>query len=181
MEEALISRTVRWVVALLLVLLPANSLLYASQVSKEQHLKAAFLVQFVKFTAWPVSTSKDITIGVLGSASFTEAVSKYEGKRLHGKTLNVRKIDNIQEAETCCQLIFLTASESRRSRGILKHLVDRPILTVSETSGFTNNGGIIRIIKKGPKFTFVVNVKNAKQSGLEISSRMLRVAYAVED
>jgi len=174
---------IRKIILLLLLAvmsLPSVSVSYGNTATKEQHLKAAFLVQFVKYTVWPDSSSKNITIGVLGPGAFTQAFSKYQGKRLHGKTLEIVRIDDVVDAETCCQLVFLTSTESRKSRRILRHLVKKPILTVSENNSFTRNGGIIRILKKGPKLKFVISVRNAKKSGLEFSSRMLKVAHAVE-
>jgi len=55
-----------------------------------------------------------------------------------------------------------------------------PILTVGETPGFAERGGVIRLVLEDNKVRFEVNVDAAHQAGLTISSRLLTLARIIQ-
>jgi len=61
----------------------------------------------------------------------------------------------------------------------LRWVYGRPILTVSDTEGFTRLGGGIELARSGGRVQFVVNADALSRSGLTPSSQMLRLAQRV--
>jgi len=54
-----------------------------------------------------------------------------------------------------------------------------PILTVGETPGFAERGGVIRFTLEDNRVRFEVNVDAAHQADLNISSRLLTLAKII--
>ncbi len=54
-----------------------------------------------------------------------------------------------------------------------------PTLTVGETSGFLTQGGMIRFFLENNRVRFSINQTIAESAGLQISSRLLRLARSV--
>ncbi len=56
---------------------------------------------------------------------------------------------------------------------------DLSVLTVADTKGFLESGGIINFLMEDKKVRFEINVTAAKKSKLKISSKLLRLAKRV--
>ncbi len=50
------------------------------------------------------------------------------------------------------------------------------LLTVGETPGFLEHGGIINLVEVQGRIRFEINQEAAKRAGLTVSSRLLRLA-----
>lgn len=143
-------------------------------------LKAAFLLQFVKYTRWPVDNADQIIIGIFGDDPVVHAFTSYGGKRAHGKNLIIKKVNDLQEASTCCQLIFIGLSAKRHITEVISALGQSPVLTVSEIDDFMQKGGMIHLVRRSNKQNFTISINNADKANLNFSPRMLKVALAVE-
>jgi hypothetical protein len=54
------------------------------------------------------------------------------------------------------------------------------VLTVGETQGFADGGGIINFIEENNKIRFEINAEAARRTGLNISSELLKLARLVK-
>ena len=161
----------------------------AQKAPSEYEVKAAFLYNFIKFVEWPTNAfpAKDspIVIGVLGSDPFLDSSSSanYLEQAIAGKSIEERKVIVRHLERTAnlkdCQLLFVSASEKSHLKEILDGLRGDPVLTVSETDNFCEQGGIINFIKQSGKVRFEINPGVAEQGQLKISSRLLNVAKIV--
>ncbi len=59
-------------------------------------------------------------------------------------------------------------------------LEKKPILTVSSMPGFLQHGGMIQFLQIDNRVRFSVNLSPAQESGLELSSELLKVAVQVQ-
>jgi hypothetical protein len=98
-----------------------------------------------------------------------------EGRCIDGRKIVVMPISS-EEDWRKCQILFISASEKRREAEILKHLKSRPILTVGESDQFTQDGGVINFMMRDGKVRFEVDLNAARESGLVISSKLLKLA-----
>ena len=64
---------------------------------------------------------------------------------------------------------------------IVRALSGLPVLTVGEIDGFLESGGIINFIMEDEKVRFEINNTSARESELEIRSKLLRLAKRVID
>jgi len=151
---------------------------------EEYRVKAAFLLNFAKFVEWPAGmfkTSTDpIAICVMGQNPFGSVLDEaVTGKTVDGRTFLVRQLSALQTA-TGCQILFVSASERKRLRGILDEIRTAGVLTVGETDNFAAEGGIINFKVEGGRVCFQANVEAATQARLRISSKLLSLAQIVK-
>ena len=79
-----------------------------------------------------------------------------------------------------CQIIFISSSEKSRLPEIFENLKSARVLTVGETQGFANGGGIINFVEENNKVRFEINADSARRTGLSISSELLKLAKLVK-
>jgi hypothetical protein len=94
-----------------------------------------------------------------------------------GRPLRVEKRN--AHAVEGCQLIFIGQNEAPSGPPVIKAVDKRPVLTVGEDADFLRDGGMIRFMRVGNRVRFEINVEAAERAGLQISSRLLRLAEAV--
>ncbi|HYC69808.1 MAG TPA: YfiR family protein [Opitutaceae bacterium] len=153
------------------------------QPSREYDLKAVFLYNFATFVDWPESAfpgpDTPFVIGVLGDDPFGAALDEIvAGERVKNRPLAVRRCRDLAEARAC-HILFISASERDRLREVLRDMAGRPILTVADVPRFVESGGMIGF-STGARVQLHVNAGAVRNSGLTISSKLLRVAVVRE-
>jgi YfiR/HmsC-like len=156
----------------------------ASQSGGEYQVKAAFLYNFAKFVEWPAPTFKTDTdplrICILGMDPFGTALGDtVGGKTVSGRPFVVAGISEVNQAGVC-QILFISASEKKRYRAIFADLRTSAILTVGETDGFANQGGMVNFKLENGRVRLEVNVEAAGLAKLRISSKVLKLAQIVD-
>jgi len=170
------------ILATLLFAGPAGSAVARAQPPNEYEVKAAFLYNFAKFVQWPPSAfdshEDELTICVLGDDPFRGALEAIvAGKSVHGHQIAVRHVDADDAPK--CHVLFLAATARYRTRPILAAVAGRHVLTVGDHGDFANHGGMIAFRVEDHRIRFVINTGAAAESGIEISSQLLKVAESV--
>ena len=151
----------------------------SAQTSAEYQLKAVFLYNFAQFVDWPpkaFSDSDTLIIGVLGDDPFGNYLDEpVRGEQVNGRPLVVQRFHRVSEIKTS-HVLFVSRSESDRLEQILAALRGRNILTVGDTEDFCARGGMIRLSNEKNKIRMRINLEPVKAAGLNIISKLLRVA-----
>jgi hypothetical protein len=154
--------------------------------SSEYLIKAGFIYNFAKFVQWPSATSSQpdspIVIGVLGTDPFGNVLDRIvEDKKIGTRGFVVKRYKWGKDLKDLkdCKILFVSASEKARIDEILLSVKGLPILTVGETPGFAERGGVIRFTLEDNRVRFEVNVDAAHQAELNISSRLLTLAKII--
>ncbi len=176
-----------FVASIALVLLIGINSLYAwkekgSGSSREYKIKAAYLYNFAKFVEWPKSAfsnpASPFNICILGQDPFGAALRSIEKKTIRGRKLIIHSHKTINPADKY-HIIFIAKSEEKRLKAILSGLKGMAILTVSDLDSFIETGGVIGMVKQGNKIRFIINLQSGKESGLIISSQLLKLSLKV--
>jgi hypothetical protein len=151
----------------------------AAQASEYQ-VKAVFLFNFAQFVDWPTRAFPDSTaplvIGVLGKDPFGPFLdATIRGETVRGRPLEVRRYQTVDEV-TSCHILYISPSEEGQLEDILGTLKDRPVLTVSESAGFSQYGGMIRFVSENRRIRLRINPEAAEAASLRISSKLLQAA-----
>ena len=80
-----------------------------------------------------------------------------------------------------CHILFVNTSEPDHIRRIITLLAKEPVLTVGDTEGFAQQGGMINFITQQNKTRFAINVDAAQRARLRIRSKLLKLAKIVEE
>ena len=153
------------------------------QTTDEYRLKAAFLYNFKKFVDWPSQAFKSPTdpllICILGKNPFGDLVYEaVSGKVVQGRTFSVRQMPDVAQAKGC-HILFVSGSERKHLAAILEAVEGSGVLTVGETEGFTNDGGVINFRIEGDHIQLHINVGAAVKQQLGISPKLLSLAELV--
>jgi hypothetical protein len=173
----------RWLLLLALGFCARPTLPAQTRSPLEYQLKAVFLFNFTLFTEWPAQafTTPDapLVICVLGDDPFGPHLDEAaRGEIVNQRPVIVRRIRRLEDLPDC-HVVFISQSEASRLGRILTALHGRPILTVSDTEGFSARGGMIRFLTEGSKIRLQINVDATKLAGLTLSSKLLRPADIV--
>jgi hypothetical protein len=157
--------------------------------SSEYLVKAGFIYNFAKFVEWPSTAFAEpdspIVIGVLGTDPFGEIINHVvEGKKIGMRGFVVRRFKWSKELKDSkdfkeCRILFVSSSEKMHFEEIVEAVKGLPILTVGETPGFAERGGMIRLMLEDNRVRFEVNVDAAHDGNLNISSRLLTLARII--
>lgn len=152
----------------------------ASAQAPEYDLKAAFLFNFAKFVEWPpgafASERSPLTICVYGKDPFGATLdSVVQGERVGERSLLVQRPDSLDDLGEC-HVLFVCRSAKDRLGEVMAQVSGKPVLTVADTDGFLRAGGVINFILEGTKVRFLIDQEAAERSGLQISSKLMRLA-----
>ncbi len=149
----------------------------------EYRVKATFLFNFAKFVTWPATVQgapgAPTVVGVLGQDPFGAVLDQtLVGQNVAGHPFQVRRLTG-QDSLTGCHLLFISRSEKDRLATLLSGLRHQPVLTVSETDGFCQQGGLVNFTIVEGKVKIEINPAECEKAGLKVSSKLLSVAKVV--
>ena len=129
MKTGILSRFARPLAALaaslMLAVMPAFG-----EVTTETQLKAAYLVNFLKYVEWP-GTRTTINLCLFGRDSLGPYVAAYEGRQIGGRELHIHKVSSPEQMVDCHEL-FIPETEEARFAAVMRWVDKQPILTVSD-------------------------------------------------
>jgi hypothetical protein len=146
----------------------------------DSEVKAAFLCGFAEFVEWPSLGKTDpVTIGILGQDPFGPLLEEtVKNRALQNRSILLRRISTFPEALRC-QIVYVSASEKHNLEETLRVLGRANILTVSDIEGFAERGGMIGFTLQQKRVRFSINTEAVDRAGLQISSRLLKLAHLV--
>jgi hypothetical protein len=150
----------------------------------EGAVKAVMLYNLPDFTEWPSSDLKKsdtlIKACLLGRLSFQSHYKLFQGRKLKGRTLDIRSIDEPEQA-TDCHLVVITPSSKKQLSSILDSLSGTSVLTISDSPDFASRGGMIELTTVDLHIRLIINHAAAKKAGLQLHSSLLDLATIVEN
>jgi len=155
-----------------------------AQALSEPALKAAFLYNFAKFTAWPAEAAAPgvpLAICVVGDGAIVGMLRQVVASRpIDGR--DVKPLAMAADGPLrSCHVLYVTGDDARRDSDILDRVKAAPVLTVGESDHFARMGGVVRLFVDGGKMRFGINVDAAQRAHLRISSKMLALGVVMKD
>ena len=145
---------------------------------REYLIKAAFVFDMLKATQWPKGRSGRVVLCVLGRDPFGAAWRSIDGRPLGKAKLEVVPVQGGSDFAGC-DALFVSTSERARWPQIRGTLGARPILTMSEMTGFAQDGGMVALMNVENRLRFDVNLKAVRKAGLSIDTEALEQANMV--
>ena len=150
---------------------------------KEYQVKAAYLFNFAQFVKWPDSLFPDkdspLVLGILGEDPFDSYLDEVvRGEKVDGHPIKVVRYRSIEQVKHC-HILYIGASEERRTAELLKALGRKQVLTVGESDLFPRRGGMVSMVNRDGRIRLSVNLQAIQASELGVSSKLLQVAEIV--
>jgi len=161
-------------VALLLIPVPGST-----QDVTEPALKAAFVYNFAKFTEWPAAVvppaAESFILCVVGDSAVADALERLvKGRVLAGHSMAVHKSPGAPEQ--ACHVLYVSGLTAVQATQLVAKHRDLPVLTISDSEGFTELGGIAQFFFEHGLLRFNIDVVSARRAHLQISSSLLTLA-----
>lgn len=150
---------------------------------RQAQFMAVYLLHFANFIEWPLASSTNE--GQFNICSYAKGNVNMYIRELAGEKINNDSRINVLEAPSDedlaqCQIVFFDTKNISLFHKIKQKTKERPILFVSDHQGFIKQGGTMEYFIEGNKLRFAVNITLAKNTGLILSSKLLRIAKIVE-
>ena len=157
-------------------------ILSSTPINREYQLKAVFLLNFTHFIEWPshsfANPEDPFIIGILGTDNFGKYLDEIvTNENVNGHPIVVSRFTSIENLNNC-HILFISETQ-KMTEQIVPKLKKQNVLMVSDAPDFIQKGGIIKFITVDNKIKFQINQEAAKEAGLTISSKMLRLAEIV--
>jgi len=148
--------------------------------SDEYKVKAVFLYNFTRFVDWPQASFEasydPFIIGIIGKDPFGGSIQEaVAGERIGAHSIKVVHFDDAIEIEKC-HILYVGTSDQDEVRNIVSKARGKGVLTVSDIPNFIRWGGMIRFYTENNRIRLEINNTMAKEAGIKISSKLLRVA-----
>ena len=172
------------ITALFLFLLTLTALLppilRADETQLEYKLKAAFLLNFAKFTSWPESVLREgeFKLCILGDNPFGPAFAGIEQKTVAALPIKLIQTNDLDQARQC-NMIYVSKSESDKLEQIITAISADPTLMVSDIEDFAEKGGGVELATVNRRLGFNINQTQTQKAGLKINASLLDLANEV--
>jgi hypothetical protein len=171
----------------------------AAEAVGEYQVKAGVILNLMKFIEWAKQPEPagPIVVGVLGKDPFGTLLDRLEKESVKGRSVTVKRLPGWAQlaqgndaervaALRACSTLFVSASEKKSLPAILQSVRGHAVLTVGDMEGFVDGGGMINLLvdvdqNSDKKIRFEINLDATRESGLEVSSKLLRLAKRVVD
>ena len=155
---------------------------FAAETLHEFKVKAGYLLNIPMFADWSPSaeTCGSFTIGIIGETPLHSALENMQVKRIKRRPVVVRKVRDISET-SCCQVLFIAASERYRLQQLLPEAHRRGIMTISDMRGFIKLGGMVSLVMVNDRVTYDLNLVAARSASISFSSQLMKLANDVTD
>ena len=176
-------------VLLVSALLPANRYLSFSDNAyafhaKEFEVKAAYIYHFTQFIKWPESAfdaaSSPFNICLIGGNPFNEALKPIFERNYYGHPFSLVIPEDALSIHKC-HILYLHNLSSERLAEIFSIVDNRPVLTISSSPGFIEQGGNIGFLNIKDSVRFGINREAGIKQGLISSAKLLEIAVQVID
>ena len=164
---------------LILILQGLGGFAHAQSQGTDYQFKAAFLYNFILYTEWADNLDKPIRVCTYGGDPFGEELDKLQGKSIERqRVLLVARIQRIEDLRSC-NVVFIHQLAISNMDQILPAIHGQNVLTVADSAGALQKGVMINMYTKQSKVVFEVNLKAAQSQGINLSSKLLRLATEV--
>lgn len=149
--------------------------------ASEAELKGAFVFRIARYVEWPRESASTgaLRVAVVGEEPFAGILKPMiDGESLHGRRIEVKRVASSAEAAPCHILVVSGAPEPMGR--ILAAVDGAPVLTVGDHPDFARRGGMIGLVRDGPRIALEVNRRAIDDAGLRVSSQLLQIATLVD-
>lgn len=171
-----------WRTLLALLLLALTPLAHAQRQAPEPELKAAILVNMLLFVDWPTPQGRSpdrLTVCYLAVSPVATALAQLGGKLLKGQPLQVVRADAATLGD--CQVLYLSPTDATGLPRLASSLPASGMLLVGDSPGYLQRGVMLNLEIDSGRVVFDIDLRSARQAGLTVSSKVLRLARHVTE
>lgn len=151
----------------------------ASEVTKEDKVKAAIIYKLTKFITWP-EKKQTLTLCIIGSGAINSELLKINHKFSMGRKFSVTRQNPKAPLDKLCDLVYIHNTKVSDTQEVLNILGNKSVLTISDSDQFVYQGGVIGLFRTGSRIQFAISKSAAKNAHISISSQLMGLAKVVK-
>lgn len=169
------------VLCLWLALMPGRCPAESHEAGSISEVKAAFVYNFLQFTAWQTNPaapgSSDVVLCAYARGVLADALAALDGNPVETYHLRVKLWP---ESPRGCRVVFLAAAAMESHGSLILHaLRETSHFAIAEDAQTSTDGVSISLFEDGDRLAFAINLEVARKHGLTFSSKLLRLAKSV--
>jgi len=178
----LFSKVIRFAGLILFLIISsyADYLFADNRLNRENQIKAVYLTHFAELTRWPEKLDHDttFTICLYDQPLLVPFLEELSHELINNKQLKVVQIESLN-IQNNCRIIYFNNTDTIESEPELSALYPEMLL-IGNSRQFVKNGGSISFVLEENKIKLIINLGQVRHSGLDISSKLLRIAEVIE-
>ena len=164
-----------WLAGAVLALLPIGDALAVERGA----LEAAIVFNVLQFVEWPNESAlpdgSPLTLCLRGDSPLMAPARLLEGRAVRRMALRVARLDGPAHP---CQAVYIDSAAAEQDA---RNAVREPALVIGASDYRPAARPSIQLVAAEGRLAFDIDQRQAKQSGLSISSRLLRLARTVSE
>lgn len=150
--------------------------------ANEYNIKAALLFNLTKMVTWPekrlTASEPDFQVCLFGDNPFDSRLNGFTRKTVSDHPVKIVTDVSLDELDQC-HIVFISKEGIRHLANILYRINQKGILSVGDTAGFLEQGGMINFVKLNDRMNIEINQCIANKSGFEIDAKLLALASTI--
>lgn len=146
----------------------------------EPALKAAIISNMLLFVEWPARGSfpaDQMTICYQGKGTVVAALVALNGKDIKGKSLKIIEIQPGNAAD--CQALYISPGNAAILAKTLALIASSPVFIATDSPEYLRLGTMLNLELVSGRIVFDIDLHSVQKSGLQLSSKALRLARQV--
>jgi hypothetical protein len=140
------------------------------------NLKAAFTLNFLKFTTWPNLQAGPLVVCVSSENNVFEAMTAaFAGQSIDGRSTRITRVAP-EASVRDCQLLYISERDPKQFATTMDEAGGLPMLTISDADRSSKRGAIVELFTEDGRLRFAINIDTLDRSRLKMSSRLLALA-----
>ncbi|NDV25225.1 YfiR family protein [Desulfovibrio sp. JC010] len=134
----------------------------------QPQLQALFIKKITKYVLGPdkrrIAADRPVTVAAVAP------------KKISRFFKNPDKFKLVRWPDEECSVLFIDIDNPRIIAAVLKKVKGKPVLTIGQSPDFLRLGGMINLVESGSRFKLQANICAAREAGLTISSKLLKLS-----
>jgi hypothetical protein len=170
----------KWLILILIFTATFINTTYASanEITAEEEIKAKFIVNYIHYTKWPANIRKKsdvVTVCVIEGDLTALYLRKANDNPSNKVTLKVKEKGK-KANFTDCNILYISKIYENDEDYLINITKGKPILTISDIPGFSENGGITGfILTPGKDVELILNMKALMAANIDIDPDLLLI------
>lgn len=147
--------------------------------NSEVQVKATIVFNFLRMVYWTnvdgEQNPDELPICALNASELFSAIqSVTRNREVGGRKVVTAVVPNPSISR--CRVLIIEPLDYERASSVIRRLRYTPVLTIGNGKGFVDIGGLFELLVEEGNVRFDVNLAAIRESGLEVSARLLRLA-----
>ncbi|PUE23998.1 hypothetical protein B9Z39_14660 [Limnohabitans sp. JirII-29] len=153
-----------------------------TDLSREARIQAVLILRLIKFVEWPADSmtrTESLQVCIWGESPTEIALQSLQNQKIRERDIRFKKLTLPLDTRGC-HVLYVSNTVRDVSPALLYGSGSNALLTISDMPDFNKRGGIIALVRKDNRIGFEIQLRYAREHGLQIGAPLLELARVVD-